>query len=102
MINMAIMAHSHCTGPGQGPGLGNDGFLYYTMYCTHCTGPGSDGFLYYTMYCSHCTGPGTGKRWVSILHNVLYTLHGTGTRKRWVSALCYILFTLHRERDRDG
>ena len=38
------MAHSHCTGPGQGQGQG----------------PGNDGFLYYTMYCAHYTGTGTG------------------------------------------
>ena len=35
------MAHSHCTGPGQGQELGNDGFLYYTMYCIHYTGTGA-------------------------------------------------------------
>ena len=34
------MAHSHCTGPGQGPG--NDGFLYYAMYCTHYTETGTE------------------------------------------------------------
>ena len=28
------MAHTYCTGQG----LGNDGFLYYTMHCTHYTG----------------------------------------------------------------
>ena len=31
-----VRAHTHCTGQG----LGNDGFLYYTMYCTHYTGTG--------------------------------------------------------------
>ena len=30
-----FMAHSHCTGPG------NDGSLYYAMYCTHHTGTGT-------------------------------------------------------------
>ena len=34
--NACVMAHTHCTGPGQGPG--NDGFLYYTLYCTQYTG----------------------------------------------------------------
>ena len=28
------MAHTHCTEPGQGQEPGNDGILYYTMYCT--------------------------------------------------------------------
>ena len=28
------MAYTHCMGLGQGQGPGNDGFLYYTMYCT--------------------------------------------------------------------
>ena len=36
-----LMACSHCTGPGTGQGMGNDGFLYYTMYCTHYTGTGT-------------------------------------------------------------
>ena len=36
-----VMAHSHCTGPGPDQGPGNDGFLYYTMYCTHYTGKGA-------------------------------------------------------------
>ena len=27
-----LMTCSHCTGPGQG--MGNNGFLYYTIYCT--------------------------------------------------------------------
>ena len=35
------MACSHCTGPGTGQGMGNDGFLYYAMYCTHYTGTGT-------------------------------------------------------------
>ena len=34
------MAHLHCTGLGQG--LGNDGFLYKTMYCTHYTVTGTE------------------------------------------------------------
>ena len=34
-----LMAHSHCTGQGQGPG--NDGFLYYAIYCSHYTGTGT-------------------------------------------------------------
>ena len=32
---LRLMAQSHCTEPGQDHGLGNDGFLYYAMYCTH-------------------------------------------------------------------
>ena len=40
-----LMAHSHWTGPGPGQGPGNDGFLYYAMYCTHYTG---------TKTCNHC------------------------------------------------
>ena len=32
----SLMAHWHCTGPEPGPG--NNGFIYYTMYCTHYTG----------------------------------------------------------------
>ena len=38
------MAHLHCTGQGQGQGqgLGNDGFLYKTMYCTHYTVTGTE------------------------------------------------------------
>ena len=38
-----LMAHSHCMGPGQGQGqgLGNDGFLYYAIYCSHYTGRGT-------------------------------------------------------------
>ena len=33
------MAQTYCTGQGQG--LGSDGFLYYTMHCTHYTGTGT-------------------------------------------------------------
>ena len=33
-----IMAYSHSTGLAQGQGLGNDGFLYYAMYCIHYRG----------------------------------------------------------------
>ena len=40
-----LIAHSQCTGPGQGQGQGQ--------------GPGNDGSLYYTMYCTHYTGTGT-------------------------------------------
>ena len=36
---LILMAHSHCTGLGQG--RGNDGSLYYVMYCTHYTGTGT-------------------------------------------------------------
>ena len=38
---LGLMAHSHCTGPGQGQGPGNDGFLYYAIYCSHYTGRGT-------------------------------------------------------------
>ena len=34
-----LMAHSHYMGQGQG--LGNGGFLYYTMYSIHCVGTGT-------------------------------------------------------------
>ena len=30
------------------------------MACSHCTGTGDNGFLYYTMYCAHYTRTGTG------------------------------------------
>ena len=40
-LQYRLMAHSHCTGLGQGQGPENDGFLYYAMYCTHCTGTGT-------------------------------------------------------------
>ena len=51
--------------------------FYITLCTVHTTqGQGNDGFLYYAMYCTHYTGTGTSKRWVSILHYVLYTLHG--------------------------
>ena len=66
-----LMAHTHCTGPGQGQGPGNDGFLYFTMYCTHYTGPGNDGFLYFTMYCTHYTGPGND----GFLYFTMYCTH---------------------------
>ena len=36
------MACSHCTGPGTGQGTGIDGFLYYSMYCTHHTVTGTE------------------------------------------------------------
>ena len=42
----------------QRQGTGSDGFLYYTMYCTHYTGTGNDGILYYAMYCTHYTETG--------------------------------------------
>ena len=41
-----------CTVHYRGTGTGNDGFLYYAMYCTHYMGTGNDGFLYYAMYCT--------------------------------------------------
>ena len=43
LFGEVIMAHSHCTGPGQGQGQGpgNDGSLYYAMYCTYYTGTGT-------------------------------------------------------------
>ena len=70
-------------GTGNGNGTGNDGFMYFAMYCSHYTG----------------TGTGTGKWWISVLHYVLYTLHRD--RDRWVSILHYVLFTLHRDRERE-
>ena len=72
MIGFCIMLCAVHTTQGQGPGPGQ--------------GPGNDGFLYYAMCCTHCTGAGTG------------TLTGTG--KRWVSVLRYVLYTLYRGRDK--
>ena len=45
----SVMAQSHRTGPGQGQGPGNDGFLYYAVYCSHYTGTGTGNhcFLLY-------------------------------------------------------
>ena len=40
-VEMGLMAYSHCTGPGLGEGLGNDGLLHYAMYCIHYTGTGT-------------------------------------------------------------
>ena len=37
----SVMAHTHCTRPGQGQGPGNNGFLYYATHCTHYTGTGT-------------------------------------------------------------
>ena len=33
---------------------------YTAMVHSHCTGPGNDGFLYYAMYCTLYSGAGTG------------------------------------------
>ena len=48
---VGLMAHSHCTGPGQGQGPGKDGFLCYAIYCSHYTrtgtGTGNHCFLLY-------------------------------------------------------
>ena len=43
--HIQVMACSHCTGPGTGQGPGNNGFLYYTMYCTHHAVTGNHCFL---------------------------------------------------------
>ena len=56
------MAHSHCKIPGQGQGPGNDGFLYYAIYCSHYTGTGT-GKVTIVFYCTNpvpgpCPGPG--------------------------------------------
>ena len=48
--HLLLMAHTHCTGPGQGPE--NDGFLYYAMYGTHYTGTGTWN-LCFLLYPSH-------------------------------------------------
>ena len=46
-----LMARSHCTARGTGPGqgIGQMGLLYIMLYCSHCRGTGS--------------GKGTGKRY---------------------------------------
>ena len=51
------MAYSHCTGPGQGQGPGNDGFLYYAMYCSYYRGREGQGQVAIVFYCTH---PGSG------------------------------------------
>ena len=45
--DISVMACSHCTGPGMEQGTGDNGFLYYTMYCAHYTrtGTGNHCFL---------------------------------------------------------
>ena len=48
------------TGTGVGTGTENNGFLYYTMYCTHNTGTGTG---HHWFYCAHpgpcpCLCPG--------------------------------------------
>ena len=45
------MVHTHCTRQGPGTGTrtrtGNNGFLYYTMYCTHHTGTRTGNHFYW-------------------------------------------------------
>ena len=41
VIVNGVMACSRCMGLVMGEGMGNDGFLYYTIYCTHYTGTGT-------------------------------------------------------------
>ena len=38
---MSVMAHSHCTGQGQGLGPENVRFLFNAIYCAHYTGTGT-------------------------------------------------------------
>ena len=102
-------------GTGTGTGTGNHRFIYYTMYCTHCTGPemgqgpgntglyitlctvhtaqdrdrtgtGNHRFIYYTMYCSHCTGQEPGQ--------------GPGTTGLYIT-LCTVHTAQDRNQDRD-
>ena len=57
-VHVSLISHAHCTRPGQG--LGNDGFLYYAMYCTHYTGQGQ-GHGTIVFYCaSPVPFPGPG------------------------------------------
>ena len=55
-------------GTGQGQGQGNDGFLHYTMYCTHYTGTGTGNhcFLLCPFY--------SQSRAVCMGHKALFTL----------------------------
>ena len=55
----------HETGTGQGTtgtgqGTENDGFLYYTMYCTHYTGmgQGQQTIVFYCVHPTPCPVPG--------------------------------------------
>ena len=41
VIVNGVVACSHCMGLVMGEGMGNDGFLYYTIYCTHYTRTGT-------------------------------------------------------------
>ena len=49
------MAHSHCTGSGQGTRLGNDGFLYYAVHTTQ----GQGAIVVYCSGESQCWGGGS-------------------------------------------
>ena len=71
-----------------------DGFLYYTMYCTHCTGSGPRRMGFYITLCTvHTARDQDEEGWVSILHYVLYTLHGIRTKKD--GFLYYTMYCTH-------
>ena len=52
-----IMACSHCTRPGTGWRMGNNGFLYYIMYYTHYTGTGTVTIVFYCVHPGRCSVP---------------------------------------------
>ena len=47
----ALVARVHCTGPGQGQRLGNDGFLYCIMYCAHYAWTGTGTWNHSFLLC---------------------------------------------------
>ena len=73
--------------------------MLYTVHTTQGLGqePGNDGFLYYAIYCSHYigTGTGTGKWWVPVLCFILFTLHRDWDRNREMMGSCIMLYTVH-------
>ena len=79
MMGSCIMLYTVHTTQGQGQGPGNDGFLYYALYCSHYTG----------------TGTGTGKWWVPVLCYILFTLHRDWDRDREMMGSCIMLYTVH-------
>ena len=94
-----LMAHSHCTGPGPGQGPGNDGFLYYALYCSHYTGTGTGNhcFLLYlsrsrsrsrAVWMSHYTGNRTGTirnngSWSLSLFQISFNISAKYIRIHW-------------------
>ena len=59
--NIDLMACSRCTGPGTGQGMGNDGFLYYTMsnaaHTTQGQGQGQQIIVFYCVHPAPCPCP---------------------------------------------